>query len=298
MAIVRTRSVISGIPVKEAMRKQIIRLSLDAVITKCISAMIKYKINTVLVTDRNDQAVGLVSKTDLIGAFYAGLPAATPLESIFIGPLLYCFPDDQIETALDTMQQNGVHQLYVLESESKQTIGILSYSDIVGLLYRYCRECSKSSVKGRPVQETAETRQRLIVGDVMTPAVTYYLEEDPIEQVIDGLSVQHLGAVLIRNARGKPTGVISKTDLIIAYNHGISTDIAASEIMNSPVQSCDRSDLLSHALQLMLLKDVQRLFVYGKNFDDIIGILALSDAARFRAGSCRACIPGRIITGL
>ncbi|MDF1590358.1 MAG: CBS domain-containing protein [Desulfobacterales bacterium] len=298
MAIVKTRSVISGIPVKEAMRKQVIRLSLDTIITKCIGTLIKHKINTVLLTDRNGQAVGLVSKTDLIGAFYAGLSAETPLESIFVSPLLYCFPHDQLETALDTMQQNGVHQLYVLESESKQAVGILSYSDIVGLLYRYCRECSKSAVKGRLDQGAIETRQRLIVEDVMTPAVTYYLEEDRIEQVIDGLFAQHLGAVLIRNALGKPTGVISKTDLIIAYNHGIAPDIAASEIMNSPVQSCDRSDLLSHALQLMLLKDVQRLFVHGKDADDIIGILALSDAARFRAGSCRACIPGRIITGL
>jgi len=297
MAIVKTRSVLSGVPVKEAMRKQVIRLSLDTIITRCIRTLIKYKINTVLVTDRHGQAVGVVSKTDLIGAFYAGLPAETLLENIFVGPLLSCFPDDPLETALDAMRQNGVHQLYVLESEPEQVVGILSYSDIVGLLYRYCRECGKSAAKGWLPQDAAESRQRLIVGDVMTPAVSYYLEEDRIEQVIEGLSAQHLGAVLIRNARGEPSGVISKTDLIIAYTHGISPDIAAREIMNSPVQACTRSDLLSHALQLMLVKDVQRLFVYGTDLNDIIGILSLSDAARFRAGSCRACTPGRIITG-
>lgn len=298
MAMARTRSVLSGIPVKEAMRRQVVRLPTEAVLTQCIGAMIKYKTNTVLVTDPKDIALGVVSKTDLISAFYAGLPIQTRLEHILVAPLRYCFPDDALEAALEVMQRNGIHQLYVFGSEFNKAIGILSYSDIVGLLYRYCRECRQSSVKGRLDLNATDARQRLIVADVMTPAVTYYRETDPIEKIIDGLTARRLGAVLIRNARGEPAGVISKTDLIIAYNHGIGLDIAARDIMTSPAQSCSRFDLLAHALQLMLLKDVQRLFVHDADGGDIIGILSLSDAARFRAGSCRACLPGRIITDL
>jgi hypothetical protein len=45
----------------------------------------------------------------------------------------------------------------------------------------------------------------------------------------------------------------------------------------------------------MLLKDVQRLFVHAQDPAQIIGILSLSDAARFRSGSCRACTPSRFM---
>jgi hypothetical protein len=56
--------------------------------------------------------------------------------------------------------------------------------------------------------------------------------------------------------------------------------------------------LLSEAIQKMLLQDIQRLFVHhevsGQN--SITGVLALSDAARFRSGSCRACSAGRMLS--
>ena len=41
-----------------------------------------------------------------MGAFYAGLPTDMPLENIMVGPPLFCFPDDELEAALDAMQQN------------------------------------------------------------------------------------------------------------------------------------------------------------------------------------------------
>ena len=36
--------------------------------------MIKFKISSILMVDENDRPVGVVSKTDIMGAFYAGLP--------------------------------------------------------------------------------------------------------------------------------------------------------------------------------------------------------------------------------
>ena len=55
---------------------------------------------------------------------------------------------------------------------------------------------------------------------------------------------------------------------------------------------------LSTAIQQMLIRDVQRLFVHAdaSRPDHITGVLALSDSARFRSGSCRACAAGRILS--
>ncbi len=39
------------------------------------------------------------------------------------------------------------------------------------------------------------------------------------------------GAVLITANDQKPLGVVSKTDLVLAYKHGLSSDNSAAEIM-------------------------------------------------------------------
>jgi signal-transduction protein with cAMP-binding, CBS, and nucleotidyltransferase domain len=104
------------------------------------------------------------------------------------------------------------------------------------------------------------------------------------------------GAVLIGSVQGAAMGVISKTDLIRAYHHGVSLEATADSIMTAPVVTWDQDALLWEALQYMFLKDVQRLFVHSGDPLRIIGVLSLSDTARVRSGSCRACTPSRFIT--
>jgi CBS domain-containing protein len=111
MPRIEKRNVLSGISVKEAMRRQVIRLPQSTAIDYCVNRMIKYKINSVLIIDENQHPAGVASKTDVMGAFYAGFDVTTPVETIMIGPPLVCFPDDELESSLETMQENGVHRL-------------------------------------------------------------------------------------------------------------------------------------------------------------------------------------------
>ena len=294
MPRIEKRSVLSGISVKEAMRRQVIRLPQSAALDYCINRMIKYKINSVLIIDANQRPVGVVSKTDVMSAFYAGFPIAAPVENIMVGPPLVCYPDDELESSLDTMQQHGIHRLYVQESGAPEVVGVLAYPDIVGLLYRYCRACDRGLLKARRRKEEAQF-QRLKVKDVMTAAVTSYPEKDELTNVIEGLTAHRFGAVLIRNAQGQAVGVVSKSDLIVAYKHGVAINANAGSIMSTPVVSCAAQTDLVDAIQQMLSRDVQRLFVQADDRKQIIGIMSLSDAARFRSGSCRACSPSRLI---
>ena len=294
MPRIEKRSVLSGISVKQAMRRQVIQLPRGAPIDYGINRMIKYKVNAVLITDEDQLPTGVVSKTDLMSAFYAGFAITTPVENIMVGPLLFCHPDDELESSLDTMQQNSIHRLYVQGADSNEVIGVLAYPDIVGLLYRYCRACDKGLLKARRRRE--ENRfQRLKVKDVMTADVAAFREEDGLAQVIEGLTAHRFGAVLIRNEPGTAVGVVSKSDLIVAYKHGVTIDARAADVMSKPVISCGANSDLADAIQQMLLKDVQRLFVHAADPGQIIGILSLSDAARFRSGSCRACTPSRFM---
>jgi CBS domain-containing protein len=298
MVFIERRSVLSGMLVQEAMRKRVIRVSRKTTLSDCTNRMVKNKVAAVLVTAEDDQPVGVVSKTDLIGAFYADLPIEAAAADIMAAPPLFCYPDDSLESAIDLMHVRGVHRLYVGGAETDRVIGTLAYPDVVGLLYRYCRACGKSVSRARRGTENETNRSRLRVGDVMTTSVRACKTDDTLAEVIEDLTSYRCGAVLIRNPAGHAAGVISKTDLVIAYKHGVKTGTPAHVIMRHPVLSCDANDFLSKALQQMLLKDVQRLFVYKDDPDCIVGVLSLSDSARFRSGSCRACTSGRLIIGV
>ena len=294
MPLIEKRSVLSGISVKEAMRRQVIRLPQSAPIDYCINRMIKYKINSVLIINEKQRPTGVVSKTNLMSAYYAGFPIETPVKNIMVGPPLFCYPDDELELSLDIMQQNGIHRLYVQGADASDVVGVMAYPDIVGLLYRYCRACDRGLLKARRRKEDDQF-QRLKVKDVMTATVTAYLEEDELTQVIEGLTANRFGAVLINTEPGKAVGVVSKSDLIVAYKHGVAVDARADRVMGKPVLSYDAQADLADAIRQMLLRDVQRLFVHADDPGRIVGILSLSDAVRFRSGSCRACTPSRII---
>jgi len=288
------RHVLSGIKVQEAMRRQVIKLPQRAPVDYCINRMIKYKINAVLLFDEDERPGGIVTKTDVMSAFYAGLPIQSSVENIMVGPPLYCHPDDELEHALDSMHQNGVHRLYVVGADTSEIIGVLAYPDIVGLLYRYCRACDKGYLKARRRNQVDEY-QPMKVKDVMTAHVAACLEKDPLLTIIEGITEHRCGAVLITDPENRAVGVVSKTDLIVAYKHGVAVDVSAGTVMSTPVKSCNAEAELSEAIQQMLLRDVQRIFIHTADPTRIVGVLSLSDAARFRSGSCRACTSSRIM---
>ncbi|MGB7921150.1 MAG: CBS domain-containing protein [Desulfobacterales bacterium] len=70
MVFIEHRSILSGMLVQEAMRKRVIRVSRETTLSDCTNRMVKNKVAAVLVAAEDDRPVGVVSKTDLIGAFY------------------------------------------------------------------------------------------------------------------------------------------------------------------------------------------------------------------------------------
>ncbi len=297
MPVLETASVFSGISVGTAMRRQVVRLPATADIGQGIRMLIRNKANAVLLSD-NDIPFGVVSKTDLLGAYYGEIPTEAALGDVMGSQPIACFPDDLVEDALEIMAAAGVHRLYVTGANREEVIGTLSYADIVGLLYRYCRTCERGTASKRLKRSGGDPSARLRVKDVMTPEVWACQDSDTLFTVIETLTSHQMGAVIIEDEARSSIGVISKTDLIMAYHRGVSPQTAAGEIMNTPVHAVPAGELLSAAIQQMLIRDVQRLFVHDDTSqrDPITGVLALSDAARFRSGSCRACTAGRLMT--
>ena len=89
MPIIDYREVLKGVVVREAMRRQVISLSKETPLEQAIRFTIKYKVNAILIMDENQEGLGVVSKTDLMGAYYSGLPLGTPCGEVMMGPPLF-----------------------------------------------------------------------------------------------------------------------------------------------------------------------------------------------------------------
>ena len=294
MPVIDYQDVLKGLLVQEAMRRQVIQLPETASLEQAIRYTIKYKVNAILITAENQEGLGVVSKTDLMGAYYAGLPLSTACETVMMGPPLFCRAQDTLDFALDTMRANKVHRLYVRRDNANRAVGVLANPDIVGLLYRYCNRCERS-LRLRPGAANP-LPDHFLIREVMTPEIYAHRENDSLQTVMEGLAAYRFGAVLIQTAAGCPVGVVSKTDLILAYKHGVAPETRARTIMNFPVQACDGREPLVAALKTMIYSDVHRLFVYQESPENLVGVLSLSDVARFRSGTCRACLVSRIIS--
>ncbi|MGC8491496.1 MAG: cyclic nucleotide-binding/CBS domain-containing protein [Syntrophobacteraceae bacterium] len=296
MPVAIGRDILKGLLVEEAMRRQVVRAPHDTSLDNCAGRLIKYKVNALLIDDEGGSSVGVVSKTDIVGAFYGGLPIAETVSGdIMNGPVLTCFPDDELGVALDLMRQNGTHQLFVQGAEVSAVIGTLSYADVVALLYRFCRACPRGAAGRSEAAGLEDSTQVLRVREAMRTWVLSCRKQDSLAVVIEELTARRLGAVLVKDRTGLPVGVISKTDIVLAYRHGASLDVEAQSVMKAPPVFCEENALLTDAIRRMFLSDVQRLFVHGADPSQIVGVLSLADAAQLRSGSCKACMASRMI---
>ncbi len=290
----RSRSVLTGLRVREAMRKQIVSLPLTASIDGAIRRIIKYKADALLVTGEGEAEPSVLSKTDLMGAYYAGLDIKTPLSDMVSGTgLIACTGDDTLDFALDTMKQHGVHRLYVTDPASESVEGVIAYTDVVGLLYRYCRRCEKSRFSREKSFRAPGGSDHIRVSEVMTPEVLSIDKGDSLYTAMELLSEQGIGAVLVRGDGERGVGVVSKTDLILAFRHGVSPETLSETVMTAPLLACPGEGFLHDAIREMIFRDVHRLFVGEGGI--VSGVLTLTDAARARSGSCHACTVSRII---
>lgn len=284
---------LSGKLVASAMRRRINRLGKDSTIASAIGTLVKYKIGGLLVVDEHKRPLGVVSKTNLVGAYYGALPLDSPLEHIMTSPPLFCRLDDRLDDALGKMKDHQVYRLFVKDPENDAVVGALAYPDIVALLYEYCSLCPKSLYNKRADAESTDI-ERAVVGDCMTRGLKSVTSDQPLYEVLELFAEHHMGAILVTDAAGGGVGVISKTDLILAYNHGVSLETGGADVMSAPVSSCSENDMLEDAIRRMIFTDVHRLFVRDSGAAGYSGVFSLTDAARNRSGSCRACITSRI----
>lgn len=292
-------SVLTGYLVKEIMRRKVVRLAPENSLDSALRSMIKQRVGGVLIEhEQNGQPAGVLSKTDIMGAYYADLPISIQVGDIMSRPVLACRPDDSLEAALAQMKESRVTRLFVSAGNDEPVAGVLAYPEVVGLMYRHCHYCPKSLFKGQYISgHTRKAILRLSVSDIMTTRLFRMPADASIEQVMETLSGATGAEVLLCTEEGADAGVVTLTDVVMAYRHGRRQNEAAHTIMTAPVRTCRADAMLEEAIRTMIYEDIGRLFVRDGRTGLVSGVLSLAATAKARSGSCQACIVSRLSIG-
>lgn len=91
----------------------------------------------------NDRLIGVITDRDMAirGVASGKDPDKTTVKEIMTDKVLYCFEDDDVKKAADSMSKQQIRRLIVLNKEKRMT-GIVSLGDIA-------RKCSDENMCGR-----------------------------------------------------------------------------------------------------------------------------------------------------
>jgi CBS domain-containing protein len=116
--------------IEEVMSRNPVALSPTATIEEAVEKMTKMDCGFIPVCE-NDRLIGMVTDRDIIiRAISKGKnPATTPLREVMTESVFYCFEGDDIQKAMESMRDQQVHRLVVLNNDKKLT-GIISLGDL------------------------------------------------------------------------------------------------------------------------------------------------------------------------
>lgn len=121
--------------VREVMTAGVKYLDSSATVDKAAQQMQADDIGFLPIRDeQNDKLQGVVTDRDIVTRVIAsGLdPASTPVGKAQTEKVLYCFEDDDLDKAVDSLRKQQVHRLVVLDNEqNKRLTGTLSVGDLV-----------------------------------------------------------------------------------------------------------------------------------------------------------------------
>ncbi len=91
-------------------------------------------VSSLVVMDRNDQAVGIVTKRDLVAQVccYEASSKKYIIRHVMSSPVATIDPESTVETAASLMQENKVKHLVVVDEN--KTVGIITSSNFIKYL--------------------------------------------------------------------------------------------------------------------------------------------------------------------
>ncbi len=235
----------------------------------------QYHVHALLVVDRDDRPLGLISDYDLLAGEWLSADAESlaTMRKLTVGELM-SYPIDVIDAGMrlkDAAQmliEKDIHRLLV--NENGKPAGFISISDFVSSVAKH------------------EPARRECVADVMSDAILVCRENTPVVSAARTMTQAGMRSVLVVDASGKPQGVVSGVDLMPFVDNDVSDTITVRNVMH-PAMTIDLKASLREAADLMIQNHHHRLVVIDQKAPDAfpLGIISSIDivAEMARPGS-------------
>ena len=224
--IARSVSVFSKKPiqkilVKDIMSKDLVTVSPDDSIYDCAKQMKNHNISSIIIQDKMQNLVGVVTKTDLVSTFLVQSTASLTISKIMTKKVVTVSPNDSVFEVQSILFNNKISRVVV--TKNKKPIGIITYRDFVPAktfdLYRELAvPVEREEISSNPQLNEFNVSQlsyllTFSAKDIMTKElIVSYPDNDVYTAAI--LMIRHgiSGIPVIRNQ--KLVGIITKADLL------------------------------------------------------------------------------------
>lgn len=120
----------AGFSLRDVMTRKVQSVKPDATLKECAEVMAKTDIGSVLIID-GEKLAGIITEKDIVRKVVSKgkNPLTMKVKEIMVKKLITGSPDDDIHDAMDTMSQNSIRHMPVLEKG--KLIGIVTMKDII-----------------------------------------------------------------------------------------------------------------------------------------------------------------------
>lgn len=108
------------------------------------------------------------------------------------------------------------------------------------------------------------------------------LPTETIEQASQLLAEKRIGAVVVRDRRGKVVGILSERDVVrgIATKGAGALALKVQDLMTPDVKTCKPTDTIKEIMSVMTLRRIRHLPVIEG--EELIGVVSIGDVVKSR----------------
>jgi CBS domain-containing protein len=262
--------------VSDLMHRGLITCAKDTSLGKVAVLLNDNHVHSLVVVDRDNRPLGLMSDTDLMAGEWLGADAESlaAMRKLTAGdlmsyPILTVDCTTPLHEAAKLLIEKDVNRLLV--TEKGKMVGVISSSDFVASIAK------------------SERILRNSVADVMSDAILVCREHTPVTSAARAMTTTRYRSVVVVDAKGKQLGVVSEKDLLpLLKNGGIPDTVTVSDVMHK-LLAIRMHASLREAADMMIQHHHHRVIVVDDNDPDAfpLGIVSSFDivAEMARAGS-------------
>ncbi len=209
----KTARALDEIPVKHLMEKNVVLITdkLEDDFYQCASKMDNLKIGSVIITDKNGNLSGIISRTDLVKSYANVFGKKYLVKDFMTKQLVTCRKTDSIKFALDLMNQNKVSRLVVTD-ENGSPIGLIS----TNTLLTHSDYFSKGTTRSRDY--LLPLKDNVSVNDLVEENLVSINEGEDLAKAASIMIKSKISGIPVIDSNQKLIGVVSKTDVVKAFS--------------------------------------------------------------------------------